>query len=271
LTLSRLDNVREMLAPASRVDRRRPRDPAVRELVTTVWTHVVPDGVGALRVVPDAAIDLVFADGRLRVAGPDTSAALEAMRPNARVLGFQLRPGAAESVLGVPASAVRDDRVDMSDLWGRAGASVLEAMVEAGTVDRAAVVLETALARRQRSAPAPDGLAGAIAERVRAFPGTRSTGALADELGLSERQLRRRCTAAFGYGPKVLTRIVRLQSVLSRLRDTPDTRLALLAAESGYADQAHLNHEVGALTGLTPASVRLELASVSDFDKTAAV
>jgi AraC-like DNA-binding protein len=159
--------------------------------------------------------------------------------------------------------------VDMSNLWGRAGATVRESMLEARTVDGAATVLEAALAGRQRSGPVPDSLAHAVVERVRAVRGAVSISALADDLGLSTRQLHRRCTAAFGYGPKVLARIVRLQSMLSLLRVAPETPLAQLAAESGYADQAHLTHEVGALTGLPPGLLRSELVSVSDFDKTA--
>lgn len=231
---------------------------------------MLPNDVRVLRVVPDAAIDLVFANDHLRVAGPDTAAVLESIPPGTRVIGFKLHAGAAPSVLGVPASAVRDQRVDISELWGRTGAAIAEAMVEAPTVRRAADVLESALAHRQPHGQAPDQLARALVERVRAVRGTAPARALADDLGLSERQLHRRCTAAFGYGPKVLARIVRLQSALSALRDRLDTPLAQLAAESGYADQAHLSHEFSALTGLTPAAVRSELASASDFDKTAA-
>jgi AraC-like DNA-binding protein len=186
------------------------------------------------------------------------------------VLGFQLRAGAAESVLGVPASAVRDDRVDMSDLWGDAAVAVGEAMLEAGSVAGAAGVLEAVIVRRRRDDPAPDRLAGAVVERVRTARGIGSTRTLADDLGVSERHLHRRCTTAFGYGPKVLARIVRLQSALSVLQDAPGTPLAQLAVESGFADQAHLSHEVRALTGLTPAALRSELVSVSDLDKTAA-
>ena len=39
----------------------------------------------------------------------------------------------------------------------------------------------------------------------------RPVGAIADECGLSPRQLQRRCRSAFGYGPKTLARIFRLQ------------------------------------------------------------
>jgi AraC-like DNA-binding protein len=71
--------------------------------------------------------------------------------------------------------------------------------------------------------------------------------------GLSQRQLHRRCLAAFGYGPAVLARILRLQRVLqlARLHEGP-LRLAALAAAAGYFDQQHLAHEVRAIMGTTP-------------------
>jgi AraC-like DNA-binding protein len=260
----------ETLAPASPVRRFAPRHRAARGLINTVWTHVVPDDVHVLRVLPDAAIDLVFAGDHLRVAGPDTAAVLEPIPPGARIVGFQLCAGAAARVLGVPASAVRDERVDIREVWGPTGAAVAESMLEARTVERSADVLETALVRRQLRAGESDQLAPVLVERVRAVRGAASMSTLADELGLSVRQLHRRCMAAFGYGPKVLARIVRLQSALADLRDRFDTPLAQLAADSGYADQAHLSHEFAALTGTTPAAVRSELAAVSDSDKTAA-
>jgi AraC-like DNA-binding protein len=264
------DRSAEALAPASSVRRYRPRHAVLREFVSTIWTHVVPDGVNVLRVVPDAAIDLVFAGGRLRVAGPDSRVFLEPMSPGTRVLGFQLRAGAARCVLGVPAAAVRDGRIDMHELWGSAASAVVESMAEAPTIPRAADALESALVSRLTHAPTPDTLARAIVEDVRARFGAISTSALADELGLSERQLHRRCVAAFGYGPKLLARIVRLQSMLTRLSSVSDMPFARVAVECGYADQAHFTHDVRALTGLTPRSLRSALVPMSDFDKTAA-
>lgn len=58
----------------------------------------------------------------------------------------------------------------------------------------------------------------------------------------------------------MLARILRLQSALSLLRRNGSFPLARIAADSGYADQAHLTREVHALTGLTPAVVRAQLA-----------
>ncbi|HZB51734.1 MAG TPA: helix-turn-helix domain-containing protein, partial [Mycobacteriales bacterium] len=76
--------------------------------------------------------------------------------------------------------------------------------------------------------------------------------ALAARAGLSERQLHRRCLAAFGYGAKTLDRVLRLQRFLALGRTSPTAGMAELAIEAGYADQAHLGHDCRALAGATP-------------------
>jgi AraC-like DNA-binding protein len=62
--------------------------------------------------------------------------------------------------------------------------------------------------------------------------------------------LHRRCLDAFGYGPKMLARVLRMNAALDRAR--AGLALAEVAAVSGYADQAHLTREVKALAGVTP-------------------
>ncbi len=82
---------------------------------------------------------------------------------------------------------------------------------------------------------------------------------VADEVGLSLRQLRRRCHAAVGYGPKTLQRVLRFRRFVARIdtraQSPGDLDLAALAAEAGFADQAHLTRECGRLSGLTPAAL----------------
>jgi AraC-like DNA-binding protein len=72
---------------------------------------------------------------------------------------------------------------------------------------------------------------------------------VADALGVSERQLHRRCLAHFGYGPKTVQRVLRFQDAVALAR--LDRPLARVAAEAGYADQAHLARDVKALAGVT--------------------
>jgi AraC-like DNA-binding protein len=52
----------------------------------------------------------------------------------------------------------------------------------------------------------------------------------------------------------------RLQEAAQRLREQPDTELAALAAELGYADQAHLAGDFRTVLGFTPSSYRSDTA-----------
>ena len=80
---------------------------------------------------------------------------------------------------------------------------------------------------------------------------------LSPGLGVSERQLRRRFDQTVGYGPKTLDRVLRFQRFVSRDAAIAggDERLARLAADLGYSDQAHLTRDCVALSGLTPSAL----------------
>src|SRR5687767_970939 len=74
--------------------------------------------VQAQRVVPDGCVDLVwFGSGGIQVVGADTGPHVVEPTGSAAA-GIRLRPGAAGAVLGIPASEVRDQQVDLSLVWG---------------------------------------------------------------------------------------------------------------------------------------------------------
>ena len=74
---------------------------------------------------------------------------------------------------------------------------------------------------------------------------------LARAVLLSPRQLRTLMVAETGLSPKQLLRQFRFDGVIARLADG-DRTLAQIAAEGGYADQAHLTREFRQMAGCTP-------------------
>jgi transcriptional regulator GlxA family with amidase domain len=85
---------------------------------------------------------------------------------------------------------------------------------------------------------------------------TVTVSALARATGLSERQLHRRCTTAFGYGPATLRRILRLQRFIQLGNHPAAPRsLAVLAAIAGYADQQHLARDSRTIARTTPSAL----------------
>lgn len=60
--------------------------------------------------------------------------------------------------------------------------------------------------------------------------------------------MHRRSLTAFGYGPKTLARVLRLQRALALARS--GLPFAETATRSGFADQAHLARDVRELAGM---------------------
>jgi AraC-like DNA-binding protein len=206
-----------------------------------VWTNT-PVGSGVRPVLPDGCMDLLWREGQLLVAGPDTRAYVPEGAP-AHWAGVRFPPGTAPALLGVPAHELRNRRVELADLWNAAQVRRLSARVD-GAPDPLAALEEVALERAAR-APAPDPLLGAL---VAALEAGRPVGRTADELGLSARQLYRRSLTAFGYGPKTLARVLRLQRALVMARS--GVPFAETATRTGYADQAHFARDVRELAGM---------------------
>jgi AraC-like DNA-binding protein len=204
-------------------------------------------------VLPDGCVDLVWRAGELFVAGPDRGPVMSRpLPPGETMVGLRLRPGLAGPALGLPASELRDTRVSLEDVWGRAGAELTDRVALAASARSRRRVLEDALLKRMQSMERPDALVLAATRRL-GLPGSR-VGGLRDALGTSERQLLRRFDAAVGYGPKTLDRVLRFRRFLSLAPAVAsgDEALARIAAELGYADQAHLTRECVRLSGLTP-------------------
>ncbi|MFF3904664.1 helix-turn-helix domain-containing protein [Streptomyces sp. NPDC001848] len=206
-----------------------------------VWNRTLEDPV-VRPVLPDGCMDLLWTEGRLLVAGPDTRAYRPGGSP-ARWAGVRFHPGTAPAYLGVPAYELRDRRVELADLWPAAEVRRLTGRVDAAD-DPGTALEEIALDRAAR-APAPDPLLHAV---VAALDAGRPVAATADGLGLTARQLHRRSLAAFGYGPKTLARVLRLQRALALARS--GVPFAGTAALAGFADQAHLARDVRELAGM---------------------
>jgi AraC-like DNA-binding protein len=225
-------------------------DVAFRTEIHCLWVSVAsPSEAEPVAVLPDGCTDLVWQSGvGAFVAGPDTGPAPAARPPGTVFVGARFRPGAGGAALGVPLSELLDQRVDAADLPAVAAARLPGSLAPAEAMRRVATIAASLVTERP-----PDLL---VLEAVRRLG---ATGPRADQvaasLDVSERQLRRRCQAAIGYGPATLARILRFRRFLSRVDAGPAGDLAGAAAEAGYADQAHLSRESTRLAGLTPAAL----------------
>ena len=239
--------------------------------LSCVWVSVTPDA-GALptRVLPDACADLIWRAGTgVSLAGPDTGPVVVSSAPGSVIAGVRFRPGAGGPALGLPLSALLDQQLDPAALRtalpGGHGADLVT-RVHGGLAAGEALARLVRLTGEMVTSAPPDSVVAEAARRL-ARPASRAgpvlqtspvaqVSSVARDLGLSERQLHRRCVAAVGYGPVLLRRVLRFRRFVSRIDADPAADdLAGLAAEAGYADQAHLTRESRELAGLPPAAL----------------
>ena len=220
--------------------------PELRDVVACLWVRVHASG-DDVRVVPDACSDVVWQQGEgTTVVGPDTGAKLVAGAPGDILIGMRFRPGAGGGALRTPLDALRDQRVEASE--------VDRAFDLAGDLAPADVIAGFLAAVAGRR---PDELVAEAARRL----GAADVRTVARELSISDRQLRRRFHTAVGYGPKTLERVLRFRRFVNAI-DDGRADLAALAFDVGYADQAHLTREATRLAGLPPAAFVRDRTSV---------
>ena len=183
------------------------------------------------------------------------------IRGGQRSVTARLQLGASDAVLGVPAPAIAGRIVALEDLWGagRDAATVRSAGRRArhrrcgchpGERDRRTPGDRGRAPRRARR------LALAAADRL----ASANVNAVAADLGVSERHLRRVFRDTVGVSPKAFAKLDALPSRATAPRARTLTRSwASIAAAAGYYDQAHLIAEFRAIAGVTPRALLGEL------------
>lgn len=208
----------------------------------TVWTRVA-DGSSSW-ILPDGCLDVLWDGRQLTVAGPDTTAHLASAPVGTPYAAVRFASGVAPTVLGVAADGLRDQRPLLADVIGADDTDRLTELLL--PTDEPSRHLEQWSRRRLAHAGGPD----RTMRHVAALLGEgRAVAEVAAAVGFSERQLHRRSLASFGYGPKVLARVLRFQLALGSAR--AGKPLASAALDAGYCDQAHFARDVRSLTGQT--------------------
>ena len=204
------------------------------------------------RVLPDGCMDIIWSsDGTLLIAGPDTTAFVTRGVPGTTITAIRFAPGFAPSLLRVPAHELRDRHEPLDAVMpARAARHLAGRLAEAADP---ALVLE-AMAIHIEQDPQIDLVTD------RAWRGA-SVSEIAGAVGVSPRQLHRKCLDAFGYGAKTLARILRMRQAVDLVR--AGTAYADAAARAGYADQSHLARDVKALAGVPLGQLVPEAANSS--------
>jgi methylphosphotriester-DNA--protein-cysteine methyltransferase len=128
--------------------------------------------------------------------------------------------------LGVPTSEIVGARIPLDCFCKSQAQEVIDWIGDAREPSVAAKRLEAALERMAGDLASADDSSRMIPKSLAQIREARGsiTRQLTSALGASERTLRRHCEQAFGYGPKTLARVLRMQRFLELAENHHGTR-----------------------------------------------
>lgn len=229
----------------------------VRRFWMPVW-RVPPGEVYTQRVLQYPVCLLVVTDDYARFYGPATGLAGTPLTGDGWAAGVMFEPAAGSLLTGGAVSRWTDIHVDVADLFGSAGESLAAQIRAIMTGDPLAAQAQSAVVDRYhdflRGYIPVDGqglLVNEVVAYVEDNPEVTRVGDVCAHFTIGERSLQRLIRHRVGLTPKWLVRRRRIQDATWRLR-TGATTIAAVAADLGYADEAHLSRDFRRVTGMTP-------------------
>lgn len=205
----------------------------------------------ASHVVPHPSVNIVFQrfpdqEPFAEVAGVGIGLFTQKLEGRGRVCGIQFRPGGFRPFFpDRPVSHWTGERVRLPET------DTAPVLTPDDEDARVAALDAFLLALAPRPDPQAD-LAMTLADRIRTDRTIRRVTDFARAEGMSVRLLQRLFAGYVGVGPKWVILRYRIHEALERAETDRDIDWAALAADLGYADQAHLVRDFTATVGVSP-------------------
>lgn len=215
--------------------------PFVRSFWIVEWDYREPY---RQLIVPYPNVHLTFRDrSPPEVHGVSSGHGVKVLHGVGRVVGVAFRPGGFRPFLGSSVSALTDRTVPATEVAG---------LPEPAPVQPDVAAVEGWLRAGLPGADPTAAWLADVVDLVAAEPGIARVDQLAARVGISVRRLQRLFAEYVGVGPKWVIRRYRLHEVTERMARGDTADWAGLAAELGYADQAHLARDFASMFGEPP-------------------
>ena len=206
------------------------------------------------RVIPDGCVDVLMNVSDYEGAVIATTMRLPAYVPFAgktQYIGIRFLPGCANLFLKAPLPEILDEMVLVKDADIKHD-EALEACLFETTEMRVRIqsLNEYLLAKLYNAPNRPDKRVLQALSAIYQAQGNLASQSLSGLV--SSRHLRRLFQTATGASPKTISRVIRFQTLIKSMLQTPNTFQPAAGFDVGYYDQSHFNREFKALYGETP-------------------
>ena len=174
-----------------------------------------------------------------------TTGASGGVQINFTILGARL-------FLGLPLEAMRNRAVPLDDVLGADARRLSMQLYDAPDWDARFDILDREVAARLSIARVPSPEVLWAWRRILESGGRVPIASLVGETGWSQRHLIARFREHIGLPPKTMARVLRFSRAAQALRQDNRPKLADIACDCGYYDQAHFTRDFRAFAGVTP-------------------
>jgi len=255
--------------------------------VKTYWSLecAADEANGRERIFPDGCIEIIFNHGD-RFRKFDNEADFHIQPPafihgqlktyfeleptgSVGIFSARLHPAGLRPFVDFDVDTFTGSTLTITDVWGEDGAKLERDILECTDNYERIAVLEKFLLEKRDTLKVDNTPVEACVDSIIESIGSISMEAVADNLGISKRQLERRFTAAVGISPKLFARITRFQNVLQLIENKEFKSFTATAYDGGFYDQAHFIKDFKDFTGLNPKQYfaeNLEMVKHFTFD-----
>ena len=218
------------------------------------WDVETPSKVSTL---PHPCVHLLFESGRPAVVhGVSEDRFERSLEGTGFVFGIKFRPAAFSALWPAAMRSLSNRSIPLATVFGPPARAWARDVQRADSLEARITRSEEFLEQRLPPLSTEVVLVRDLVERLERDHELCRVEQAAATVGLDVRALQRLFRLHVGVTPKWVLRRYRLHEAAERLTTTPKLSLARLAADLGYADQAHFTRDFTATVGRTPGSFR---------------
>ena len=213
------------------------------------------------RVVPEPTSSVVCihtpAGWQTIGVGPNLKAMEIPVQEGAWYTGIRFLPGAAQSLFNLDVERHVNQRGPLSDVMPELHQvlSASQGVLKATSAEEVRQRVTDAISALMGGRTAPDPRVVQAYRMIWQQKGDVRLSEVAEAVFISPRQLRRIMVQATGLKPKQMMRMARLRAAAESALESGQGSWGRVAADRGYADQAHLSRDVRELTGVSPSGL----------------
>jgi AraC-like DNA-binding protein len=186
------------------------------------------------------------------INGQTTGHRTFSMAGNFKMVGVYLYPYALPLLFRIPSVEFTHQHIPLSDLYKTEFADLQDRLLETETDAQGIHILADYLYKKSIHATGLNDKFHQCIQYVIKQHGNVGVDQLAQQVGISNRQLERKFSFSVGLPPKVFSRLMRFHTSLRFLKSDTIESLTDIAYAAGYFDQSHFIRDFKEFAGLSP-------------------